>query len=135
MGKKKTSLTDKQIMFVNYYVSSLDVQDAYIKAFGCSEATAKSNGYKLVNNPMIREAINEKMKKAIMSNPEILSADETMQRISGIAIDPDAKPSERLKALELMGKYHALFTEKVKTEGSMTIVVDIDIEDEESFEE
>lgn len=50
-------LTDKQRLFVAFYVNSWNAAKAYQKAYKCSPTTAKAHGYKLLQNVVIREEI------------------------------------------------------------------------------
>ncbi|WP_313469826.1 terminase small subunit [Lysinibacillus sp.] len=50
-------LTDKQRLFVAYYVKSWNATKAYQKAYGCAYSTAMVEGSKHLRNPKIREEI------------------------------------------------------------------------------
>ena len=50
-------LTDKQWLFVSYYVKSWNATKAYQKAYGCAYSTAMVEGSRHLRNPKIREEI------------------------------------------------------------------------------
>lgn len=61
------ALTDRQMLFVEHYVQSLNAKQSAIKA-GYSEKTAEQQGYQLLQKPSVQAAISEiseKRSKAI----------------------------------------------------------------------
>lgn len=124
------ALTDKQKLFIDLYISSLDARQAYIEAFGVGMGTAKTNGYRLLEKPEVREAIDRKLQEIKKANPRILSAEEVLENLTKEAMDENNNTRDKLKAMELLGKYHALFTERIQQESTVNIVVDIEEEEE-----
>lgn len=49
--------TDKQRLFIAYYVKYWNATKAYQKAYGCAYSTARTEGSRLLANPNIREEI------------------------------------------------------------------------------
>lgn len=49
--------TDKQRLFISYYVKYWNATKAYQKAYGCAYSTARTEGARLLANPSIREEI------------------------------------------------------------------------------
>lgn len=132
MGKRKNGeLTDKQEMFISYYITSLDAQDAYCRAFQVGKNTARSNAYKLVNKPEIKAEIQRRLEEAKAKNPYIKSADEVLADLSMIIDNPKSSYNAKIQALELLGKYHKLFTDKTEKDMKVKIVVEDFNEDEE----
>lgn len=119
-------LTDKQKLFIEEYLISLDAQDAYMKAFKATKGTAKTNGYRLLDKPEIRQEIDRRLLEIRSADPNIPTPEEILAEIASIAFDSSLRPNDRLKGLELLGKANAMFTDKVKTEGSLDIVIDIE---------
>ena len=113
-------LTLKQEMFVKHYLSNgFNATQAAISA-GYSEDSAGTNTAKLLKNTNISEAI-EKAKEKLEKKFEV-STDEILQELHRIgfkeSVDVDSvyRPQDKIKALELLGKYKALFTEKHSVE-------------------
>ena len=66
-SKPDKPLTDRQTLFVEHYVQSLNAKQSAIKA-GYSEKTAEQQGYQLLQKPSVQAAISEiseKRSKAI----------------------------------------------------------------------
>lgn len=124
------ALTDKQKLFIDLYVSSLDAQRSYMEAFGVGIETASSNGYTLLKKPEVRAEIDKKLQEIKKANPRILSAEEVLENLTKEAMDENNNTRDKLKAMELLGKYHALFTERIQQESTVNIVVDIEEEEE-----
>ena len=77
------NLNDKQKLFCVYYIRSFNVTKAYQKAYGCTYATAATNGHKLLKNPHIRAEIT-KLKKSRL-NREMLDTEDIFQKYIDIA--------------------------------------------------
>jgi len=103
-------LTNKQSRFVEEYLVDLNAKQAAIRA-GYSEKTAAEMGYENLIKPHVQEYIRERMDER--SKRTEITADRILEAIAEIAYDTEEiKPSDRLRALELLGKHQALFTEK-----------------------
>lgn len=127
-------LNPKQIAFADEYIITGNAYESAIKA-GYSERYAKGNSYKLVENSGISKYIAERMEK--IQSEKIMSQEEVMEKLTSIARREVAKGiyksketvdgetvevekeydhmpniEEQTKALELLGKRYALFTEK-----------------------
>lgn len=122
-------LTDKQKLFIEEYLISLDAQDAYMRAYKVGKGTAKTNGYRLLDKPEIRAEIDRRLQEIRSADPTIPTPEKILAEIASIAFDNSLRPNDRLKGLELLGKANSMFTDKIKQEGSMSITVDIE-EDE-----
>lgn len=77
-------LTDKQRLFCLYYTKYFNAGKAYKKAYGCTYATAATNGPALLKKPHIREEI-QKLKENRL-NRELLSAEDIFQKYLDIAM-------------------------------------------------
>ena len=125
-------LNIRQKTFCDYYISSGNATDSAIKA-GYSEKTAYSIGQRLLKNVEVKAYIEELMKK--IEDKRIATAEEVLKELTkalrgeieeevvvvesignGItkAVKTKKKISarDRIKAAELLGKRHMLFTEK-----------------------
>jgi phage terminase small subunit len=121
-------MSDKQDLFVIEYLKDLNATQAAIRA-GYSEDTAHSIGWENLKKPEIRKQIDRQL-------TELMDAEKTeiKNRILDklkqmIFVDEEVRNNERLKAIELMGKYLALFTDRVEISGSMNVVY-LDKQDE-----
>lgn len=123
-------LTNKQMIFCTEYLKDLNGARAYKVAYPTckKDSTALSNSSKLLKNTNVKTYIEEKLKE-IESN-KIMEVKEILERLTSIArsqtseehlnssdeiVNLKTKKKDELKALELLGKYHALFTEKIDT--------------------
>ena len=143
-------MTAKQKRFCDEYLIDLNVTQAAIRA-GYSKRTAYAIGQENLKKPMLKEYIEKRMaeKEAALvadqtevmkyltsvlrgqSQSEVVvvegvgegcSEARTMQKA------PDEK--ERLKAAELLGKAHMLFTDKVQQEVDMDLNITVDYGDD-----
>lgn len=137
-------LNEKQQRFADEYLVDLNATQAAIRA-GYSEKTAGAQAARLLKNVKISAYIEEKMdsKKA----DTIASADEVMRYLTSVIrgksrshvlardamgadhiVEKPPDEKERLKAAELMGKRHQLFTDKVKVDGNMPVMIVDDLD-------
>ena len=144
-------LTAKQKRFCDEYLISLNATQAAIKA-GYSKKTAKQIGQqnltKLDVKAYIQQRMDEKEKELIADQNEVLkyltSVIRGQSRSSVVVVEyvgdymsearemekaPDEK--ERLKAAELLGKAHGIFTEKVEQTVDMDLNITVDYGDED----
>ena len=113
-------LTPKQQKFVSEYLVDLNATQAAIRA-GYSPKTANRIGPQLLVKNCISEALQEARERQ-QARTEI-TADMVLRELKAIALD-DAddmtnsrlKYTNKLKALELLGKHLGLFTEKVSVD-------------------
>ena len=76
---------------------------------------------------LFRQAYIEQQRRA---KREIVSRDETLEELSGIVRgDPNEIPklrySDKLRAIELAGKYHRLFTEQIEVTQSVDVNISL----------
>lgn len=121
-------MTTKQRLFVEAYLADPNATQAAIKA-GYSQKTAASQGERLLRNVEIRAAVEKRVAEAAMSADEVLQeladiarADwreflEIRRDKDGDVIDATFRLTDKLKALELVGKHHKLFTDKTELTG------------------
>ncbi|BBM15573.1 terminase small subunit [Enterococcus mundtii] len=122
-------LTEKQKRFCDYYVELGNATQAAIKA-GYSKKTANKIGSENLAKPDLRTYIDKRLEemenKRTADAQEVLEyltavmrGEETEEILIGIGEGAQAKidiyvgAKDRLKAAELLGKRHALFTDKV----------------------
>lgn len=118
-------LTDKQNMFVAEYLIDLNATKAAIRA-GYSEKNAFKIGSDLLQKSTIQAALQQRMKDREARTA--ITADRVLKELAKAAfVDPKAdmtgweglRPSDRLKALELIGKHMSMFTDRVEHSGEI----------------
>lgn len=112
-------LTPKQAAFVREYMIDLNATQAAIRA-GYKEKTAAQTGAENLRKPQIQKALQE-ARKAIEERC-IVSLDWVLGQIVSIATDEEARTTDRLKALELLGKHLGLW-EKHQEDGEHVVHV------------
>lgn len=131
-------LTAKQETFVQELVKGKSQREAYRAAYNADrmkDATIDSKASILFKNGKIRARYSELMGNA--ASKAVATREEILAELTAIALPPKNKEGERaqesaqdkntrIKALELLGKYHALFTEKVQNDGEVSIKVTMD---------
>ena len=120
-------LTNKQELFIQYYMISLNATNAAIKA-GYSEKTARFIGFENLTKPHIALEIEERLAQRATDNG--ITADYVLKGIKAIADREGIRENDTLKAYELLGKHLKLFTEKIESENVNTnISIKIDGEE------
>ncbi len=137
-------MTKKEKMFVDAYVKDIKRnQTAAAIAAGYSEKTAPQAASRLMKKDEIKQAIDERLKELHEQNTaqaneviEFLTAVMRGESVDNIPIfvgdgfqkltegKPPAK--DRLRAAEMLGKYYALFTDKLNVDGDMDYSIKID---------
>lgn len=143
-------LTAKQQRFCDEYLIDLNATKAAIRA-GYSEKSARQMATENMSKPSIKEYIGKRMaeKEAALvadqaevlkyltsvlrgqSQSEVVVVEGTGEGCSearAMQKAPDEK--ERLKAAELLGKAHMMFTDKVQQEVDMDLNITVDYGDE-----
>ncbi|CAF1852336.1 terminase small subunit [Bacillus subtilis] len=130
-------LTEKQKRFADFYIELGNATEAARKA-GYSKKTAKSIGQENLTKPDIKSYIKEQLDakdaERIASQDEILEfltavmrGEKTEQIPVGIGEgaqeleDKDPYLKDRVKAAELLGKRHGMWTEKVDMAGEFAV--------------
>lgn len=139
-------LTVKQQKFIDYYIATGNATESAIKA-GYSKKTAFQTGAENLRKPYIQGAIKEKLSE--LASERVATAQEVLEGLTAIArgevneetvaMDPDGTWSrtmksvslkDRLRAWELLGKRHQLFTENVNLQLKQVPQIVEDIPDE-----
>lgn len=116
-------LTEKQKRFADEYIISGNATQAAIKA-GYSKKTANRIATENLSKLVIKNYIDERLAK--LESKRIANAQEVLEYLTGVMRGDEKEevmteegvsyrePSvkDKLKAAELLGKRHALFTEK-----------------------
>lgn len=115
------ALTPKQQRFVAEYTVDFNATVATIRA-GYSEKTAAQQGYKLLQMPEIQEAIQEeftdRQKRTRITGDQVV---EELAKIAQAKVHDyyrdyglEIKMSDKIKVLELLGKYLGIFEAKTQ---------------------
>lgn len=136
-------LNARQKAFCEYYVASGNATEAAIKA-GYSKSYARDRIHILMKSIGISRYIDELMQK--LESERIASAEEVLQNLTAMMrgeiqeevvvvegegdgfssariMKKQVSAKERIKAAELLGKRHALFTDKSKIEGTLPVMI------------
>ena len=133
-----SKLNEKQKAFADYYIESLNAYESAKRA-GYSEAYAKSQSYKLLENVGIKNYIEERMESK--DNYRIASQDEILQILTDIArgiteeevvqfsqlgeeLRTTRKPTikDRMRASELLGKRYRMWVDKVEANVNQQVI-------------
>jgi phage terminase small subunit len=124
----KNELTIKQRLFVEAYIGPAQGnarEAARMAGYSGDDNALSQRGYELVRIPKIAELIGVRVEEAVMRANEVLSelssiakADwqnflEIRRDKEGDIIDATLKLSDKIKSLELLGKFHKLFSDRV----------------------
>ncbi|KGI85383.1 hypothetical protein JY98_03735 [Exiguobacterium mexicanum] len=136
-------MNERQKRFCDEYLVDLNATQAAIRA-GYSEKYAGQNADKLLKNTKIKDYIDARLKSKerslIASQDDILQAltrilhgDERGTALVGVGMGAQEVSqvpptnSEKIRAAEILGKYHKLFTDRQEIEmrGSVQFIDDI----------
>ena len=136
-------MTNKQKRFCEEYLIDCNAKQAAIRA-GYSEKTAYAIGNENLNKPELSAYIQEKLEE--MQSKSIASAEEVLQYLTSVLrdeqteetivveglgdgcsearrVDKKVGAKDRIRAAELLAKRYGILTDKVKTEGSIPVVI------------
>lgn len=115
MAQKKLSVRMRKFAVV---YDGNGVAACELAGYKGSKATLAQQAYRLLRNPDVK-AIIDSREEGLLARLT-LTRTERQELWSEIAVDPEAKHRDRLKASELLGKAFGDFTEKleVKVDGS-----------------
>lgn len=146
-------LTVKQKKFADEYIISGNATEAY-KIAGyrvSSDRVASVEGHKLLRKPKVKSYIDERLEQLqsekIADQQEVLEfltsvmrGEKTEQTLCGMGelgqaiVDIEVGAKDRIKAAELLGKRHRMWTDKVEQQvdfdGNLNITIDYGDEDE-----
>ena len=131
----------KQQRFADEYIISGNATQAAVKA-GYSSKYANTNASKLLQNTTIKSYIDERLAQLasdkVATQEEVLTyltlvmrgetQEQTLCSIGELGqevIDIDVGAKDRIKAAELLGKRFRMWTEKVETDTTQTVVIDV----------
>lgn len=113
-------MREKQKKFCDEYLKDRNATQAAIRA-GYSKKTAYSIGNENLKKPELKAYIKQQFD--LIHNDDIASAEEVMEYLSATMRNKENGERVRLRAAELLGKAHGIFTDKVDVEGAAPQVV------------
>lgn len=120
-------VSPKQDKFCTEYITCGIAREAYQRAFGGNEHTARVNASKLLQRPAIQQRIREL--QAELASAKIITAQELQERLTRIArreetevvylpngtqVERPAQIRDSLKALEMLAKINGLFLNRTE---------------------
>ena len=116
----KAKITEKQQQFVIEYLIDLNATQAYIRAgYKVSETVASVNACKLLGNTKIQNLVQKAM--AERASRCRISQDEVIMQLKSIAFNEGARDSDRIRALDLLGRHLGMFRDRVEVTNTMDI--------------
>lgn len=131
----------KQQRFADEYIISGNATQAAVKA-GYSSKYANTNASKLLQNTTIKSYIDERLSQ--LASDKVATQEEVLTYLTSVmrgetqeqtlcsigelgqeVIDIDVGAKDRIKAAELLGKRFRMWTEKVETDVTQTVVIDV----------
>lgn len=131
----------KQQRFADEYIISGNATQAAVKA-GYSSKYANTNASKLLQNTTIKSYVDERL--AQLASDKVATQEEVLTYLTSVmrgetqeqtlcsigelgqeVIDIDVGAKDRIKAAELLGKRFRMWTEKVETDTTQTVVIDV----------
>ncbi|MGK4115785.1 terminase small subunit [Lysinibacillus capsici] len=136
-------INPRQQDFADYFIELGNAEEAALRA-GYSKAYARGQSYKLLANVGIKTYIENRMEELkserVADQQEILESLTKVLRgeakgtaLVGVGMGEqevkDIKPTlaEKIKAAELLGRRFGMWTDKVKHEGAVPIVIEDDV--------
>lgn len=122
-------LNEKQKRFCEYYIKNQSAGQAYYRAYATdmnkeiSMGSAYTNGAKLLKSDKIKNYLNVLHKETKKRN--LMEMEEIISELVDIATTPATKTSDKLRALELIGKYHGGWQDKVTVDQTSTIEINL----------
>ena len=143
-------VTEKQKRFCDEYLKDLNATQAAVRA-GYSPKTAKQIGQRMLTFVDLKSYIDEQLE--LLHNQKTADAQEILEYLTSVMrgehteqtlqlvgdgvqkiTDIDVSEKERMKAAEMLGKYHALWTERTQVEGVAQVQIIDDIPKGDEYE-
>lgn len=122
MANKKND--DRQMAFAAEYIIDWNAKQAAIRA-GYAEASAEVRGSQLIRNSNVRSEIERLLAERVPEKNEIIQRNiEHLKRIAYRDPEEEGKNEQaQIKAMELLGKYAGMFTDKLELSGGLQVNV------------
>lgn len=115
----------KEEAFIREYIVSKNATQAALKA-GYGKTTARfASKWLNPKDSSYRKELKERIDELLssMNSEKVAKAEEVMAFLTETMRNSKAEVSERLKAAELIGKVHGVFTSNIRVSGSIPIVI------------
>lgn len=116
-------MTDKQTLFIEKYLIHFNATRAAIEA-GYSENTAYITAFENLRKPKIKEQVDKRVKEIIAKTDD--KRVKLLKFWEDIIDDESSTENHKMKASENIGKYLAMFTEKLEISGDQEKPVKIE---------
>ena len=123
-GTYNTELTEKQMKFVENYLIYENASKSYMIAYEQEDENAAAvGGNRLMKLDKVKAEIGKR--KAEIKIKGIATPEDLLQFWTNALADTNEAMGNRLKASENMGKYYAMFVDRVETTGQTEFVINI----------
>lgn len=122
----QTKLTVKQKQFVDYYLADGNGTQAYKRVYGIkNDKVAGSNANRLLKNERVVEYLKQRQPKE--QEKINFTVDWLRERVFEVINSETARPSDKLKGYEILGKTLGAFVEKreVSTPKDENFVIEV----------
>lgn len=120
MPRKSLQTQMREQLFVREYLIDYNAARAYAAAYRCkNQHVASSGGYELLCRPDVQQIVALEVAKR--RRKVDITAEDVLFQLKQIAMSDKEYTRDRLKALELLGKYLKLFVDRVETDTSITV--------------
>jgi phage terminase small subunit len=125
-------LNNRQKLFVTYYIETRNgTKSAKLAGYEGDDNSLKVTASRLLTNANVQSALDSYFQSRILSANGVLSelssmafaplADmEARQGENGQLIPAVLRPADKIKSLELVGKFHRLFADRTESELTLT---------------
>ncbi len=124
MAEKSDGLTIKQKKFADFYLADGNATRAYKRAYGTkSDKAAGSNANRMLKNDKVQKYIKERQpeeQKKVNFTVEWLR-----EEVLAVIKDKGAKPRDKLKGYEILGKTMGAFEEKKSVSFDEDVVIEV----------
>ena len=132
-GEVLSKLTERQKLFCEEYLADMNATRAYKVAYPRIKnvEVAKTSGARLLKNEKVQQYFSELREK--QSKRTEVTADKIVDELKKVAFAEEVviTGKEKMRALELLGKYFGLFVEKTQTETDNRLKIILEWENKE----
>lgn len=114
-------LTNRQKQFADAYLLGGDPHEAFRKA-GYREKNVQQAAKRLLAAPAVKQYIEDKL--TVASEGRVADPTEILQYLTAVLRGEHGSDRERLRAAELLGKRHGLFSDTLSDRVAAVMIVD-----------
>lgn len=112
-------LNKRQLAYCYYRARDNTIEQSMSKSgYTCKGGSARATGSQLEDNPNIQHRIEHE--RLNIFDKTMITEEYVLNNLKTLA-EESKWPGDRIRANELLGKYLAMFTDKVKSEGTLTM--------------